>query len=182
MRAIASEAARAKCTYLATTLQPSSAGSPSTVAANIRKATAIKRARQERRAAPYRGARSYQRLQYGSDPKQRLLETPRPSSSQTGLHRAGILEHPLRSGCRPSSLESRGFPVRPLHSLRAHAFRISVRMARWIFEGFGNEFINSPIDGSGVFPSITCAIVAASFFIAANCSWEIASFIVRRLP
>ena len=72
--------------------------------------------------------------------------------------------------------------VRPLHSLRAHAFRISARIARWIFEGCGNEFINSPIDGSGVFPSITCAIVAASSFIAANCSGEISSFIVRRLP
>ena len=43
MRADASEAVRAKCIYTATTLQPSSAASSSTVAANIRMASAIKK-------------------------------------------------------------------------------------------------------------------------------------------
>ena len=43
MRADASEAAQAKCTYMATTLRPSSAALSSTVAASIREATVIKK-------------------------------------------------------------------------------------------------------------------------------------------
>ena len=43
MRADASEAARTKCTYMATTTQPSSVASSSTVAASIRKPPVIKK-------------------------------------------------------------------------------------------------------------------------------------------